>query len=196
LHNLFGNKTVTNLLLDILLGIILPTSLVFVLYAPVLLQSGIPFYGDNTYYMVGSNSFYSNFYSTLFPIGTIPLTLASYTLPLQISVYFLGSEIGVKFFIISLCSLSGILSYFAIKILTNEFFKAPKKHFVRISAVFGSLLYMLAFNSGITNAGNADIWPYLTFPISLALLIKFLLVFRRFFHTVSGSEFICKSKVK
>jgi len=172
LHNPFNGRPVKNLLLD-LLGIMLPISLVFILYSPVMLQSGIPFYGDNTYYACSSISFHSNFYRSLFPIGTIPLTLFSYSIPLQVLVYLLGAELGVKSFIIIVCSLPGILSYFAIAILMKEFFKT-KKLFTRISSVVGSLFYMLVFCGGIGNAGSATIWPYLTFPISLALLILFL----------------------
>ena len=168
------NKRLKDLLLDIFLGIILPLFSVLALYLPLILENGIPFYGDETYYTVGSSSFYSSFQYSLFPIGTIPLTLFSYSIPFQIFAGVLGAELGVKLFILIMNSLPGILTYFAIKILMNEFFKISKKNLVRISAFVGSLFYMLAFSSGITDPGGAFGWPYITFPISFVLLVRFL----------------------
>jgi len=160
-------------ILDIILGILSPLLVVSILYLPIIVTPGIPFYGDVTYYMVGSNSYYNSLERYLYPIGDIPLTLFSYGLPFFVFSLILGPEAAVKLYIVLFFSLSGTSMYFAIKILSNELFNLYKKQ-IAIASFLGSLFYIVVFSSGIIEAVLAPSWPYATFPLSFAFLIRFI----------------------
>jgi len=163
----------TSWLHENLMGILLPVCIAFVLYSPLLLKPGVPFYGDETYYAASQKSYYFNFGRILFPIGNIRFALLASDIPIELLVSLLGRENGVKCFVLLICSLSGIFTYFAIKTFVNTFFKI-KPPLSKFIAIFGSLFYMLAFSNGITACGSAWTWPYITFPLSYALFCKFI----------------------
>jgi hypothetical protein len=166
--------------LDVLLGIATPLLISLVLLTPIILPRGIPFYGDETYYYINFESFYFNPLNWLFQWtparGPAPLlTFFSYSIPLASLVALFGQELAVKAFILVVASLPGILTYFALKILVEEWSLFSDEKRARLFALTGSLFVLLSFtNSGLGGAGTAPAWALIMLPISFALLIRYL----------------------
>jgi len=168
-------------LVNILLGAVIPISVSFLLLSPIMVPSGIPFYGDETYYNVTPKSFYFNpfnwFFSWVPAYGPAPspLTLFSYSIPFISLTYLLGQEYVVKLFILVVAALPAILTFFATKILAEEWplFKREKEPLIFSS--LSALFMLLAFtNGGLIGAGTAPAWSYIILPISFALLVRYL----------------------
>jgi hypothetical protein len=167
--------------LEIFVGIAIPLLISFVLLSPIILPHGIPFYGDEIYYYINFESFYFNPLNWLFQWtparGLAPplLTFFSYSIPLASLVAVFGQELAVKAFILVVASLPGILAYFALKILTEEWSLFSDEKKARLFALTGSLFVLLSFtNSGLGGAGTAPAWALIMLPISFALLVRYL----------------------
>jgi hypothetical protein len=167
--------------LDVFLGIATPLLISFVLLAPIILSRGIPFYGDETYYYINFESFYFNPFNLLFQWtparGLAPplLTFFSYSIPLASLVAVFGQELAVKAFILVVASLPGILTYFALKILAEEWSLFSDEKRSELFALTGSLFVLLSFtNSGLLGAGTAPAWALIMLPVSFALSVRYL----------------------
>jgi hypothetical protein len=166
--------------LDIFLGIVIPSLISFALLTPIILPPGIPFYGDETYYYINFESFYFNplnwvFLWTPAQGPALPLTFFSYSIPLALLVAVFGQEFAVKAFILVVASLPGILMYFALKILAEEWSLFSDEKRARLFALTGSLFTLLSFtNFGLVGAGTAPVWALIMLPISFALLVRYL----------------------
>ncbi len=169
------------LYVDLLLGILLPLSITFLLLHPLLIQKGVPFYGDETYYYVNPESFYFNPFNWFFSwvpangLAPPPLTFFSHSVPLTSLTYLFGQEFAVKSFILIVAALPGILTYFASKILAREWslFNDEKK--ITILAFVSGLFMLLAFtNPGLLGAGTAPAFSYVTLPLSFALFVRYI----------------------
>ncbi|MEM3573394.1 MAG: hypothetical protein QXJ62_04085, partial [Nitrososphaeria archaeon] len=167
--------------LELFLGIVLPISVAFLLLNPLLMQKGIPFYGDETYYYITPNSFYFNPFAWLFSwipaYGPAPpfLTLFSYSAPLISMTCLFGQELAVKLFILAVASLPAILTFFALRILDKEWGlfnnEGPGLLFASVSSIFMLVSFT---NAGLVGAATAPAWSYLTLPLSFALFVRYI----------------------
>ncbi|RSN74939.1 hypothetical protein D6D85_07295 [Candidatus Methanodesulfokora washburnensis] len=166
--------------LDIFLGVAISVLVTFALLIPIILSSGIPFYGDETYYYINFKSFYFNLFNQLFwwvsARGSVPpLTIFSYSIPLALLVGLLGQELAVKIFILAVASLPGVSAYFALKILAKEWSLFNDEGKARLFALSGALFMLFSFtNCGLIGAGTAPAWALIMLPISFAFLVKYL----------------------
>jgi len=178
----FSKRVISKkLMLNILLGIILPILLTLTLLHPLLIQEGIPFYGDEMYYGCNLKSFHFNifnlFYAWITGLGPTPptLTFFSYSLPLTLMIFIFGQEIAVKLFILIVAVLPGILTFFAFEIIAKEWSLFEDEKEIIAFATISSLFMLLSFtNAGLIGAATAPSWAYATLSFLFAIFIKYL----------------------
>jgi len=72
-------------------------------------------------------------------------------------------------------SLPGVATYFALKILAEQWSLFSSKGTLRVFAVVGALFLLLLFtNHGIVGAASAPTWSYATLPFSFALFVRYV----------------------
>jgi|GEM_PF-2540772 len=171
---LFSKRFVTH----IILGALLPLAIAFILLHKVIIPPGIPFYGDDTYYVTHVSSYRPTnwIYSWDLGLGTVMhlIGLFNYAL-IWIVSYLIGQEAFTKFYILLVASLPAVTTYLALHLLASEWklFKTGKAN--NIFASVGGLFVLLLFsNFGLTWATAFISWSYAMLPISFALFVRYI----------------------
>jgi len=166
--------------METLCGLVVPLTATFILLHPLILNVGIPFYGDETYY-INSESFYSNPFNLNFQwipaSGPSPpiLTFFSHTVILTPLMYLIGHEAAVKSYILIVAALPGMLTFLAARILAKEWSLFDNGEGTTLFALVSGLFMLLAFtNAGLIGAATAPTWSYATLPLSFAFLVRYL----------------------
>jgi len=173
------------IVVDIILGVGIPTVLAVLLLSPIIFASGIPFYGDEVYY---AKWYLPGFFSSPLDAcyawveGAGPnsiLTLLQYTLPLIVFEVFFDHSIAVKLLLILMASLPAMSTYIAIRVLLALKYNGSSSNrrlsIERLAAFVGGLVMMLSFtNPGLTQWGASMVWPYAMLPLSFAFFARFL----------------------
>lgn len=156
----------------LLFGIVVPLFISFILLNPLIINSGIPFSGDTTWYKVNAKNILHTYYLWKEGNGAkIPIATFA-TLPL-LSYYLLGAEIAVKLYILLIASLPYIFTYFAALIFSNELLIKNKYERIVMGIVTG-LITMLAFtNAGLTHPGTILNYIYVA-PLIIGLSIRYI----------------------
>jgi len=159
---------------DIYLGIIVPLLSTFLLLNPIILPNGVPFYGDETWYKVGNP--FNEFIAWNEGIGARSSPLTTFIgIPLFLLYNMLGHEIAVKINIMLVAALPGILIYFVLRILCDEWTLFKSEKISRLFALTGTFFMLLSFtNYGLIGAGTTPVWALIMLPISFAFLVKYL----------------------
>jgi len=176
-------KGVKDLIINIVLGLLLPIHISVVLLLPILLTPGIPFYGDNMYYFLRKDSYYFTnllelWLSSYFPgVGGVSSTMTlAYVTILTSLVNILGPEWGVKFFMILGGSLPGIITYFSLLILSRDFRIFRRRVSSLLFSTLGSLITLISFtNSGILNGADTLSFVYAAYPALVLFTIRYLI---------------------
>ena len=173
------------IVVDIILGVCIPTVLAVLLLSPIIFATGIPFYGDEVYY---AKWYLPGFFSSPLDAryawveGAGPnsiLTLLQYTLPLIVFEVFFDHSIAVKLLLILMASLPAMSTYIAIRVLLALKYNGSSSNrrlsIERLAAFVGGLVTMLSFtNPGLTQWGASMVWPYAMLPLSFAFFARFL----------------------
>lgn len=173
------------ILVDIILGVCIPTVLAVLLLSPIIFATGIPFYGDEVYY---AKWYLPGFFSSPLDAryawieGAGPnsiLTLPQYTLPLIVFEVFFDRSIAVKFLLILMASLPAMSTYTAIRVLLALKYNGSSSNrrfsIEHLAAFVGGLVMMLSFtNPGLTQWGASMVWPYAMLPLSFAFFARFM----------------------
>jgi hypothetical protein len=172
-------KTHRNKVLSgIVFGITMPIIITFTLLSPLLLQQGIPFYGDETWYLPTSSCYWytkSVLYSWIEGQGTIVHTEIPRIIVISFLTLLLGLETAVKAYILLVPSLVGILTYFALRILSKEWSLFRNEISNTLFSLSGALFMLLPFtNIGLIGAATAPAWSYVMLPLSFALFVRYL----------------------
>ncbi len=168
-------------IINIVLGLLLPIYISAMLLLPILLTPGIPFYGDNMYYFLRKDSYYfTNFYelrlsSWLPGVGSVLSTMTlAYGIILTSLVNILGSEWGVKSFIVLAGSLPGIITYFSLLIFSRDFRIFRRRESSLLFSTLGSLIYLISFtNSNILDGAPTSGFVYATYPALVIFTIRY-----------------------
>jgi len=170
------SKNINKLMINFLLGFVLPLIITILLLYPLIVSKGIIAYGDENYFGVNKESYYFRIYNQFYiwSSGKGPSGIWGFV---PYTFLYLGHifdpEIIVKIFIIIVASLPGMAMYLSANIIFNEF------KFYNINAVifstFASLFYLLVFvNHGLIYGASAPSWIYINTPLALALMVRYL----------------------
>ena len=183
---------------------LLHSSISFLLLYSIFVKSGIPYFGDETYYWQGNlESYYWNWKTFYYiwneGIGISPrLFQLPFFLLLHLLSYVLGHEGGVKVYILIMSTLSGVSQYFATKIaLTHKVLGIRvNPSLIPWISLLGSLIYLLNFHNKviISLAGMAS-WLYSLFPVTLASLLVYLET-GKFYHLILAGLFSVMGNVQ
>ena len=168
---------IRNYLLDIVLGLIIPIIATFILLSPLLLRQGIPFYGDETWYLPISSCYW---YMKTIPYswieGRCPIihTEIPRVIILSLLSPIFGLEIAVKVYVLLIPSLVGISTYLALRILSKEWPLFEDEMSAKLFSFTGALFMLLPFtNSGLIGVATAPAWSCIILPLSFTLLIRY-----------------------
>jgi len=149
----------------------------FLLY-PLLVPPGIPFQGDETYYIPWTIATVQRYNLQTWASGRGPstdmLTIVP-TLALTGLRFLVGQDFAVKGYLLSMAWLSGIIPYISTKALLTHWRLTRGKLHLEIASSVGGLVYLLFFsNQAIVAGSNNFVWNYAFFPILVSSLIIFL----------------------
>ena len=166
---------------EILLRLLFPVvALVvsFFLLYPLLVPPGIPFQGDETYYIPWTVATVQRYNLQTWASGRGPSTDMLTIVPTitLVSLRFLvGQEFAVKGYLLFMAWLSGIIPYISIKALLTHWRLARSRLHLELASSVGGLVYLLFFsNQAIVAGSNNFVWNYAFFPILVSSLIIFL----------------------
>src|SRR5256884_2719978 len=149
----------------------------FLLY-PLLVPPGIPFQGDETYYIPWTIATVQRYNLQTWASGRGPstdmLTIVP-TLALTDLRFLVGQDFAVKGYLLSMAWLSGIIPYISTKAPLTHWRLTRGKLHLEIASSVGGLVYLLFFsNQAIVAGSNNFLWNYALFPILVSSLIIFL----------------------
>jgi len=150
----------------------------FILLSPLLLPPGLPFQGDETYYIPWTLATLSRFNLQAWLSGNGPsadiLSLFS-TLILVGLRTVLGQEYAVKSYLVIMAWLSAVIPYVATKQLLRHWRLIVKPLQLELASGVSGLVYLLFFYNQATVAGsNSFVWNYSLFPILVSSLVIFM----------------------
>jgi hypothetical protein len=139
---------------------------------------GIPFQGDETYYIPWTAATVSRYNLQTWTPGKGPSTDILTLLPTLLLVGLrgvLGQEFAVKAYLLLMAWLSGMIPYISAKMLIRHWQLSQKALHLELASGISGLVYLLFFNNQATVAGsNNFVWNYAFFPILISSLIIFL----------------------
>src|SRR6266566_1021022 len=149
-----------------------------VLLSPLLLPQGLPFYGDETYWIPWTLSTLSTYNLQIWTLGNGPSTGMLSLFPTLLLVGLrgiLGQEFGVKGYLLLMAWLSAIIPYSATRQLLRHWKLMLDPLRLELASGVGGLVALLFFSNQATVAGsNSYVWVYSLFPLLAASLVIFL----------------------
>ena len=177
-HRRIKPRPITRKTLLLLLFPIISLVASIIILSPLLLPPGLPFYGDETYYIpwipatvvrynlqawISGNGPSSNIFS-LFP-----------TIFLVGSSSILGQDLGVKGYLLLMAWLTAIVPYVATKQLLKHWKLLFDPLKLELAAGVTGLVCLLFFYNQATVAGsNSFVWNYSMFPLLSSSLVIFM----------------------
>ncbi|HYY90674.1 MAG TPA: hypothetical protein VE955_01655, partial [Candidatus Dormibacteraeota bacterium] len=150
----------------------------FILLSPLLLPQGLPFYGDETYWIPWTFATLSTYNLQVWILGNGPSTGMLSLFPTLLLVGLrgiLGQELGVKGYLLLMAWLSGIIPYFATKQLLRHWNLLLEPFKLEVASSVGGLVSLLFFsNQATVAASNSYVWVYSLFPLLAASLVIFI----------------------
>ena len=149
-----------------------------VLLSPLLLPQGLPFYGDETYWIPWTLATLSTYNLQIWTLGNGPSTGMLSLFPTLLLVGLrgiLGQEFGVKGYLLLMAWLSATIPYSATRQLLRHWKLMLDPLKLELASGVGGLVSLLFFSNQATVAGsNSYVWVYSLFPLLAASLVIFL----------------------
>ena len=146
--------------------------------SPLLLPRGLPFYGDETYYIPWIPATITRYNLQVWTIGNGPSTNILSVFPTLILVGLsgiLGQELGVKGYLLLMAWLSALIPYLAAKQLLRHWKLLIDPLKLELASGVSGLVSLLFFYNQATVAGsNSFVWNYSLFPILVSSLLIFM----------------------
>src|SRR2546422_1446448 len=172
-QRLVSQKTLIRLLFP---SIALVASIV--LLSPLLIPQGLPFYGDETYYIPWTLATLSRYNLQIWTPGNGPSTgvLSLFPTTLLIGLRgILGQELGVKGYLLLMAWLSAIIPYAATRQLLRHWKLVLDPLRLELASGVSGLVCLLFFSNQATVAGsNSFVWNYAMFPLLASSLVIFV----------------------
>src|SRR5437773_5900758 len=171
--SLFDRRTLVRLVFPI---IALVASII--LLSPLLLPQGLPFQGDETYYIPWTLTTLSRYNLQAWTIGNGPsggiLSLFPTLLLVGLRTV-LGQEFAVKGYLLLMAWLSAVIPYIATKQLLRHWKLLFDPRKLELASGVSGLVSLLIFSNPATVAGsNSFVWNYRMFPLLAPSLIMFM----------------------
>jgi len=170
---LFGRKTLVHLVFPI---IALVASIV--LLSPLLLPQGLPFQGDETYYIPWTLATLWRYNLQIWTPGNGPTGGILSLLPTLLLVGLrgiLGQELGVKGYLLLMAWLTAVIPYVATRQLLAHWKLLLDPLKLELASGVSGLVCLLFFSNQATIAGsNSFVWNYATFPLLASSLVIFM----------------------
>ena len=171
--SLFDRRTLVRLVFPI---IALVASII--LLSPLLLPQGLPFQGDETYYIPWTLTTLSRYNLQAWTIGNGPsggiLSLFPTLLLVGLRTV-LGQEFAVKGYLLLMAWLSAVIPYIATKQLLRHWKLLFDPRKLELASGVSGLVCLLFFSNQATVAGsNSFVWNYSMFPLLASSLIMFM----------------------
>ena len=145
---------------------------------PLLLPQGLPFYGDEAYYIPWTLNTLSNHNLQAWTPGrgaSADILSLFPTIMLVGLSGILGQELGVKGYLLLMAWLSAIIPYIATKQLLRHWRILVDPFKLELASGVSGLVSLLFFNNQATVAGsNSFVWNYSLFPILVSSLVIFM----------------------
>jgi hypothetical protein len=149
-----------------------------VLLYPLLIPQGLPFYGDETYYIPWTLATLSRYNLQIWTPGNGPSTGVLSLLPTMLLIGLrgiLGQELGVKGYLLLMAWLSAIIPYAATKQLLKHWNLLVDPLRLELASGVSGLVCLLFFSNQATVAGsNSFVWNYSMFPLLASSLMIFM----------------------
>src|SRR3989442_7070112 len=149
-----------------------------VLLSPLLIPQGLPFYGDETYYIPWTLATLSRYNLQIWTPGNGPSTgvLSLFPTTLLIGLRgILGQELGVKGYLLLMAWLSAINPYAATRQLLRHWKLVLDPLRLELASGVSGLVCLLFFSNHATVAGsNSFVWNYSMFPLLTSSLVIFM----------------------
>jgi len=144
----------------------------------LLIPQGLPFYGDETYYIPWTLATLSRYNLQIWTPGNGPSTgiLSLFPTILLIGLRgILGQELGVKGYLLLMAWLSAIIPYAATKQLLKHWNLLVDPLRLELASGVSGLVCLLFFSNQATVAGsNSFVWNYSMFPLLASSLVIFM----------------------
>ncbi len=150
----------------------------FLLLYPLLVPSGIPFQGDETYYIPWTVATVQRYNLQTWASGKGPSTDMLTIIPTITLVglrFLVGQEFAVKGYLLLMAWLSGVIPYVSIRSLLTHWRLTLSRLHLELASSVGGLAYLIFFsNQAIVAGSNSFVWNYAFFPILVSSFIIFL----------------------
>src|SRR2546428_3245523 len=170
---LFSRKTLVHLVFPI---IALVASII--LLSPLLLPKGLPFQGDETYYIPWTLATLSRYNLQIWTPGNGPTGGILSLIPTLLLVGLrgiLGQELGVKGYLLLMAWLTAVIPYVATRQLLAHWRLLLDPLKLELASGVSGLVCLLFFSNQATIAGsNSFVWNYATFPLLAFSLVIFI----------------------
>jgi len=149
-----------------------------IILSPLLLPPGLPFYGDETYYIPWTLATVARYNLQIWTSGIGPsadiLSLIP-TLTLVGLSGILGQDLGVKGYLVLMAWISAMVPYVATKQLLSHWRLIDNRAHLELASGTSGLVCLLFFNNQAVIAGsNSFVWDYAMFPLLVSSLILFM----------------------
>ena len=170
---LFSRKTLVHLVFPI---IALVASII--LLSPLLLPQGLPFQGDETYYIPWTLATLSRYNLQIWTPGNGPTGGILSLIPTLLLVGLrgiLGQELGVKGYLLLMAWLTAVIPYVATRQLLAHWRLLVNPLKLELASGVSGLVCLLFFSNQATIAGsNSFVWNYGMFPLLASSLVIFM----------------------
>ena len=144
----------------------------------MLIPQGLPYYGDETYYIPWTLGTLSSYNLQIWTPGNGPSTGVLSLFPTMLLVGLrgiLGQELGVKGYLLLLAWLTAIIPYAATKQLLRHWkFVLDPLRLELASGVSGLVCLLFFSNQAIVAGSNSFVWNYAMFPLLASSLMIFM----------------------
>jgi hypothetical protein len=150
----------------------------FTLLSPLLLPQGLPFQGDETYYIPWTLATLSRYNLQVWTPGSGPTGGILSLVPTMLLVGLrgvLGQELGVKGYLLMMASLTAVIPYLATRQLLAHWKLLLDPLKLELASGVSGLVCLLFFSNQATVAGsNSFVWNYSMFPLLASSLVIFM----------------------